>query len=220
MPMTLTAMEARVLGCLMEKAATTPEYYPLTLAALTAACNQKSNRYPVLQADEKEVVRALDGLREKKLASAIALAGSRAPKYRHAAAELGPLDVRQSAVLCELLLRGPQTVGELRTRAGRMAPFADAPDVQGALDALMAWPDGALAGRMPPGAGQREDRYAHLLCGPLPEEPARPPAEEPARLAVAAEDARLAALESRVAELGAELAGLKARLESFVSQFQ
>src|ERR1035437_8371733 len=104
----LNPMEARVLACLVEKAVTTPEYYPLTLAALTAACNQKSNRDPVMQADEKDVVRALDGLRENKFASSIAPAGRRVPKYRHTSLDLVALTPRQLAVLCELMLRGPQ----------------------------------------------------------------------------------------------------------------
>jgi len=217
----LNPMEARVLACLVEKAVTTPEYYPLTLAALTAACNQKSNRDPVMQADEKDVVRALDGLREKKLAVSVALANSRVPKYRHNLLDLVALTPRQLAVLCELMLRGPQTAGELRTHAGRMIPLADTGEVQIVLSELAAWEGGALVSRFSRRAGQREERYAHLLCGEVPPDTkATPPVLEPARLTVMAENERIAALENRMAALGDELARLKAQFADFAKQFQ
>jgi len=223
MDIILNPMEARALACLVEKAVTTPEYYPLTLSALTAACNQKSNRDPVMQVDEKDVVRALDSLREKKLAVSVALAGSRVPKYRHTLPDLVALTPRQLAVLCELMLRGPQTAGELRTHAGRMFPLADTGEVQSVLNELAAREGGALVSKFSRRVGQREERYAHLLCGALPaaaDTQATPPALEPARLTVIAENERIAALENRMAALADELERLKARFDDFAKQFQ
>jgi len=217
----LSPMEARVLGCLIEKAVTTPEYYPLTLSALTAACNQKSNRDPIMQADEKEVVRALDSLREKKMASSVALASSRVPKYRHNILDVLALTPRQLALLCELVLRGPQTTGELRTHAARMAPFTDTTEAQSVLSELAAWEGGPLVFKFPRQIGQREERYGHRLCGEIPgEAKASQPSLEPARLAVMAENERIAAMEIRVAVLGDELERLKAQFSDFVKQFQ
>ena len=217
----LSPMEARVLGCLIEKAVTTPEYYPLTLAALTAACNQKSNRDPIMQADEKEVVRALDSLREKKMASSVALASSRVPKYRHNILDVLALTPRQLALLCELVLRGPQTTGELRTHAARMAPFTDTTAVQSVLNELAAWEGGPLVSKFPRQIGQREERYGHRLCGAIPDEAqVSQPSLEPARLAVIAENERIAAMEIRVAAFGDELERLKAQFSDFVKQFQ
>ncbi len=221
MDIVLSQLEARVLGCLIEKSATTPEYYPLTLAALTAACNQKSNRHPVIQTDEKAVVRALDDLREKKLASSVALANSRALKYRHSLPDVLALTDRQQAILCELLLRGPQTAGELRTRAGRMAPFDGMDAVEAVLNELSA-PEGArLVARLPRQPGQREERYGHRLCGEISEEGQAPAAPlEPARIAVMADNERLDALEARVAAIHDELERLKAQFSDFIKQFQ
>lgn len=221
MEMILSQLEARVLGCLVEKAATTPEYYPLTLAALTAACNQKSNRNPVIQTDEKEVVRALDSLREKKLAASVALANSRVLKYRHSIPDVLALTPRQLALLCELLLRGPQTIGELRTRAARMAPFDGTAAVEAELNELAAPAGARLVAKLPRQPGQREERYGHRLCGDIPEEHQAPPTPlEPARIAVMAENERLAALEARVAVMIDELERLKAQFSDFTKQFQ
>lgn len=220
MKLILNSLEIRVLGCLIEKAVTTPDYYPLTLAALTAACNQKSNRSPVIQTNEKDVVRALDSLREKKLASSVALANSRVLKYRHCVTDVLELTPKQLAVLCELMLRGPQTSGELRARASRMAEFNDLAAIEQTLAALSA-PDSAhLADKMPRRPGQREERYAHRLAGDLPtasEETELPP--EPARLTVMAENERLADLETKMAELTDQLERLQAQFNDFVRQF-
>jgi uncharacterized protein YceH (UPF0502 family) len=217
----LSPMEARVLGCLVEKAVTTPEYYPLTLSALTAACNQKSNRNPMMQAGEEDVVRALDGLREKKLASSVAMANSRVPKYRHNILDIFAFTPRQLALLCELVLRGPQTTGELRTHAARMAPFADTTEAQSVLNEMAAWESGPLISKLPRHVGQREERYGHMLCGEIPgESEVSQPSPEPARLTVMAENERIAALEARVAALGDELERLKAQFSDFVKQFQ
>ncbi|MGI6087033.1 MAG: YceH family protein [Kiritimatiellia bacterium] len=220
MDIVLNQLETRVLGCLIEKSVTTPEYYPLTLAALTAACNQKSNRQPVIQTDEKEVVRALDGLREKKLASAVALANSRVMKYRHTLPDVIHLTDRQLAILCELMLRGPQTVGELRARAGRMATFADVQEVEATLRELSDPAGVQLVTNLPRQPGQREERYAHRLGEDPPEtiDPAPLP-PEPARLAVMAENERLTELENRVSDLTDELNSLKAQFSDFVKQF-
>lgn len=217
----LTAAEARVMGSLIEKALTTPEYYPLTLNALVAACNQKSNRDPEMRLDEKEVVRALDALRDRKLAWQVSLAGSRAPKYRHEADQVLGVTQPQLAVLCELLLRGPQTVGELRSRAARMAPLTGMAEVEAVLAALAERPDGKLVQRAPRQSGQREERFMHCLCGAVPLD--APPSEappEPARLAVRAEEERLSQVEARLAAVEDELARLRAQVADFVRQFQ
>jgi uncharacterized protein YceH (UPF0502 family) len=213
-------VEARVLACLVEKSITTPEYYPLTLNALTAACNQKSNRDPMMQVTDTEVVRALDSLRDRKLAWSVTLAGSRAPRYRHSLQDVIPLSPAHTAVLCELLLRGPQTLGELRTHASRMVEIPDTAAVQGILQDLSSRSDGPLVVVLPRQPGRREDRYAHLLCGAPPVEPEASSPVEPARLAVLAENERLAALEAKVALLQDELARLNARFGDFERQFQ
>lgn len=225
----LSPIEIRVLGCLIEKSISTPEYYPMTLNALVAACNQKSNRDPVLQVSDQDVVRALDSLRDRRLAWSVTMAGSRAPKYRHHMEDVYPLTPPQLAVLCELMLRGSQTVGELRTHAGRLCTLADITDsagspqaeVQTILQQLMAWPNTPLAAVAPRRSGQREERYCHLLGGPLIAD-AEPPlaAAEPARLTVMAENERIATLETKVATLEDELSRLKAQFSDFSRQFQ
>jgi uncharacterized protein YceH (UPF0502 family) len=212
MEILLDPAEARVLACLIEKSITTPEYYPLTLNALIAACNQKSNRDPEMLLPDKEVVRALDSLRDRNLASSVTLAGSRAPKYRYNLPESLSLAPPHIAVLCELMLRGPQTLGELRTHAGRMAEIPDTAAVQTIVQDLASRQDGPLATVLPRQPGRREERYAHLLCGAPPAGPETPThAPEPARPAVMAENERLILLEARVATLEEALAQLNAR---------
>jgi uncharacterized protein YceH (UPF0502 family) len=218
-PPVLTPLEARVLACLFEKSVATPEYYPMTLVALTAACNQKSNRDPVLQSHEIEIVTALDGLRDKKLAWTVSLAGSRVPKYRHSFPEVYPLPLPALALLCELILRGPQTAAELRAHASRLVPFEDANQVQALLESLLAYEPGPLVIRLPRQPGRREERFAHLICGPVSIEEAQP-APEPARLAVQAENERIAHLESEVRALTDEVNRLKAQFQDFISQFK
>jgi uncharacterized protein len=215
----LTAAEVRVLGALVEKSLTTPEYYPLTLNALTAACNQKSNRDPLMQMDDKAVVLALDGLRDKKLAWTVSVAGSRVAKYQHSVMDVLHVNPVQLAVLCELMLRGPQTAGELKTHASRMASLSEPAEVQTILQDLLRWPEGQLVYRLGRQAGQREERFGHCLCGPPPEEPVIAPPLEPARLAVAADNERIAALEQRVGALESVIAELRAQLKTFVDQF-
>ncbi len=217
----LSLIEARVLACLVEKSIATPEYYPLTLSALAAACNQKSNRDPALQVSEEDIVRALDSLRDRKLAWSVTLAGSRVPKYRHSILDVYPLTPPQLAVLCELMLRGPQTLGELRTHAGRLCPLPGTDDVQAAMQSLMEWTGGPLAAVTPRRVGQREERYTHLLCGAPAVEPAtHASVAEPARLIVMSGNDRLAALETKVAAMEDELARLKAQFADFTRQFQ
>jgi uncharacterized protein len=163
MKMELTTIEARVLGCLVEKELATPEYYPLSLNALTNACNQKSNRDPVMSLDEPEVAQALDSLRFKGLAMQSA-EGSRVSKYRHALAEKLYLEPYELAIVAELLLRGPQTVGELRTRTERMYSFGDLAAVETVLSDLMER-ETPLVARLPRQSGRKESRFAHLFCG-------------------------------------------------------
>jgi uncharacterized protein len=215
----LNDIEVRVLGCLIEKELATPEYYPLTLNALTNACNQKSNRDPLLNLAETEVVRALDSLRFKQLALQSA-EGGRAPKYRHALMEKLRLDPAELAVLGELLLRGPQTGGELRSRAERMHHFADPAAVEETLRELMERTP-PLVTLLPRQPGRKEQRYAHLFAGePVPAEEERVLPRETARLRVMADDERIARLEEDVAELRTEVAGLRQAVEAFKAQFE
>jgi uncharacterized protein len=206
----LTAEEVRVLGCLMEKEATTPEYYPLTLNALVTACNQTSNRDPVVSYDASIATEALDHLRELKLARIVHPSSGRAIKYRHVLDEALGLDSRDRAVLTVLMLRGPQTLGELRTRTERMHPFENTSEVESVLDAL-AGREPALIVRLERQPGQKEARSAHLLSG----EPVMPPASSsvgPAAPARSATTERIEALEDRVAALEATVEELLRRL--------
>ena len=161
----LTFAEARVLGCLWEKEATTPDYYPMTLNSLQTACNQKSNREPVSEFDEATVERAVEGLREKHLAAKVHLAGSRSPKYKHTAERVFHLDPAQRALLTVLLLRGVQTSSELNQRTERLHKFSGTSAVEHVLGTLINFPAGALVRRLPSGAGRRVETFAHLLSG-------------------------------------------------------
>ena len=221
MELTLNPIEVRVLASLVEKSCSTPEYYPMTLNALTAACNQKSNRDPVMQISSQDTVRALDSLRDRKLAWSVSITGSRAPKYRHSVEDVFPLTPPQLAVLCELMLRGPQTVGELRTHAERLCKLTDTAEVLSVLQQFITWSGGPLATVVPRRSGQREERYAHLLGGPLSGGAESVlPAAEPARLSVMAENERIAALETKVVAMEDEMARLKAEFADFARQFQ
>jgi uncharacterized protein YceH (UPF0502 family) len=204
----LDAVEARVVGALVEKAVTTPDYFPLSLNALVNACNQTSNRDPVTAYGETEVKRALESLRDKKLAYVFEGAASRVTKYGHKFAETLGLSSPEVAVLCVLLLRGPQTVGEIRGRTGRLHEFAGLGEVEGTLQALAARAPQPLVVRQPRQTGFKESRYAHLLSGP----PEIGAAETlPAEPAGAADGDRLTRLEQEVAGLRSELAGVKAQ---------
>jgi uncharacterized protein YceH (UPF0502 family) len=222
MELQLDPVEARVLGALIEKELSTPEYYPLTLNSLTVACNQKNNRDPVVEFDDKAVVRALDSLRLKQLARMVSGAEQRVPKYYHRAGETLGLERPALALICELLVRGPQTVGELRGHCSRLWEFTSLEEVETALQALMDRPTGALVTRLPRQPGRKEPRCAHLLCGApqLPAEEERPPRLETATLEVRAENERLAALEGEVQRLSRELETLRGEFAQFRKQFE
>lgn len=222
MAMNLSPVEARILGSLIEKELTTPEYYPLTLNALLAACNQKNNRAPVMALDEDTLARGVCRLQDRQLIESFAGAHARALKYRQRLTGVLSLAADEVAVMCELLLRGAQTVGELRARAARMHPFATAEDVQAALDRLAARQPAAFVVELPRQAGHKETRFAHLL-GETPPSAEAPPRDLPPPSAVAAamdEAASLASLAKRVADLEAEVAAMKTLFESFKSQFE
>ncbi|MHC1698099.1 MAG: YceH family protein [Geobacteraceae bacterium] len=219
MNMTLDDIEARVLGSLIEKELTTPEYYPLSLNALTNACNQKSNRDPVMALAEEEVVRALDSLRLKQLV-VLSAEGGRVPKYRHLLAEKLGLIPAEQAIICELLVRGPQTVGELRTRGERMHPFGGLAAVEEVLQELMQR-EKPLIALLPRQPGRKEGRYAQLFSGmpdvAVEEQRAAP---EAARVRMAAENDRIARLETEVTTLRDEVADLRRIMDEFKRQFE
>jgi uncharacterized protein YceH (UPF0502 family) len=213
----LTPLEARVIGCLIEKALTTPDQYPLSLNALVNACNQKSNRDPILDLDERTVQQTVDALVRKHFVIEKSGFGSRVPKYQHRFCNTGfgslNFTPHETAILCELLLRGPQTPGELRTRASRMSEMSDVSEAEAALSNLSTRTDGPFVVQLPREAGRRDSRYAHLLSGEinLPDIPAsqepisdirpRPPQTD-----------RIARLEELVSELRKELDELKEKL--------
>ena len=214
----LSPHEARVIGSLIEKQITTPEQYPLSLNALVLACNQKSNRHPVLELTDQAVQELIDALSRKHLVIEKSGFGSRVPKYQQhfcntefSALQFTP---QQRAILCELLLRGPQTPGELRSRASRMAPFADVTEVEAALEHLAQDSAGPRVVQLPREPGRRDSRYAHLFSGAVHAEPAvRETAAEPRpQEALGALTVRLGALEQQVHELRAELAAVRASL--------
>lgn len=199
----MTPVQQRVVGCLVEKELTTPDQYPLSMNALLAACNQTTNRDPVVQLDERVVSNALENLKANGLVRVVFSKGNRVDKYRHVLPEALGLDRPGLALLTVLLLRGPQTAAELRARTERLHPFADGEDVESALTGL-AERDPALVTLLPRQPGRKEPRWAHLLGAAAA---AAPTPEEPAAVAIVAppDDDRLAALEQRVAALEARL---------------
>lgn len=212
----LNALEARVIGCLIEKAITTPDQYPLSLNALVNACNQKSNRDPVLDLNETTVQQIVDGLIRKHLVLEKSGFGSRVPKYQHRFCNTGfgsyEFSPQQTAILCELMLRGPQTPGELRTRASRMAPIEDVAQIEAALNELGQREDGPFVVRLAREPGRRDSRYAHLLSGDVETGPVDAMATP--EVANDGGSERLTKLEDLVSELRRELDELKARLGS------
>jgi len=212
----LNAIEARVLGALIEKDITTPDYYPLSLNALVNACNQKSNRDPVMSLDENAVRDALYSLNEKGLAGAVSSADSRVSKYEHRLQEKFNLARGETAILCVLLLRGPQTPGELRGRTERMFSFNDLSDVQAALQRLMHREE-ALVKMLARQPGTKEARYAHLLCGEVEGAEA---ASEAVVTSASLDGSRVTRLEIEVGNLKSEIAALRQQLEDFRKQFQ
>lgn len=237
MKIELTAIEARVIGCLIEKQITTPDQYPLSLNALVNACNQKSNRDPVLELEERIVQQTVDDLGRKHLVVEKSGFGSRVPKYQHrfCNTEYGTLkfDPLELAIVCELLVRGPQTPGELRSRAARMAPVTDVSEIETALTRLSDREDGPFVTRLAREPGRRDSRYAHLFSGEVAgggaEADTRRPGdprdgyggEGEARTSISTpetafpdmrQEQRLARLEDEVRALRAELDDLRARL--------
>jgi len=216
---TLTPNEVRVLGALIEKQITTPEYYPLTLNSLTLACNQKNNRNPVTSLTEAEVELALDSLREKNLAYVFYGSTSRVPKYKHVADNLH-LSAAELAAITVLMLSGAQTVGEIRTRGTRLHEFSGLEEVEEALHSLSTKDSEPMVIKLPRQPGQKEARFAHLLSGEVSVEQM---SEEPAsnKTARRSNDAeKVAGLEERVEALAAEVEGLRRQFEEFKKQFE
>ena len=207
---TLSAIEARILGCLIEKQATTPEAYPLTANAVLMACNQKNNREPVLELEPGEVGHALREMEGRGLVRAVH--GARAQRYEHRFATALSVTTRQQALLAVMLLRGPQTLAELHSRSERLAPPAELEEIRQTLERLMQRAP-ALVVKLGRAAGQREDRYMHLLCGPVSAaDYATATVEDvPGTLKRPGLEARLEALEGQVAELRSELDQLRER---------
>ncbi|MCG6866637.1 MAG: DUF480 domain-containing protein [Thiogranum sp.] len=216
MDIRLTPNEARVIGCLIEKQHTTPEHYPLSLNALTNACNQKSSRDPVMELDEATVQDTIDALIKKRQVIEKSGFGSRVTKYQHrfCNTEFGTLKFsdQELGIVCVLLLRGPQTPGELRTRTDRLCKFQDIHEVEATLDQLMQRHDGAFVAKLPREPGKRETRFAHLFGGEI----TTPYATAPVHTAPAAAGTntdRLAELEETVKQLREEMERITARLD-------
>jgi hypothetical protein len=210
----LDLVDVRVLGSLIEKEITTPDNYPLTLNALVAACNQTSNRDPVLMVDEALVSKSVENLARRSLVRGVHRSDSRAKRYRHVMSESMNLHPPEIAVLCVLMLRGAQTAGEIRTRTARLFEFVDLKHVDVTLQALMTLPT-PLVTQLPRRPGQKEVRYAHLLSGE--------PQEDPSELSPASDLGdvdRVEALERAVDSLRADMAELRARFEEFRREFQ
>jgi hypothetical protein len=210
----LTALEARVVGALIEKEITTPDQYPLSLNALLAACNQKTNRDPILELSAQELQATVDGLVKAHVVSDRGGYGGRVTKYkqRFCNTEFGELkfSAQETGIVCVLLLRGAQTPGELRAHTQRLCEFADAQAVEAALESLLSRADGPFVARLPRAPGARESRYAHLFCGHIESvEASAPPAYAPRAEGLAE---RVAMLEETVNRLSAELAALKESL--------
>ena len=216
---TLTPTEVRVLGSLIEKQITTPEYYPLTLNSLTLACNQKNNRNPVTALTEAEVEQALDSLREKNLAYVFYGSTSRVPKFKHVADNLH-LSPPEVAVMCVLMLSGAQTAGEIRGRAYRLYEVTGLEEIEQTLQALSTKDPEPLAVKLPRQSGQKEARFAHLLAGEVKiEEPdGEQPASKQTRRSIESE--KVVSLEHRVETLAAEVESLRRQFEEFKKQFE
>jgi hypothetical protein len=221
MQLTLTPIEARVLGALIEKEITTPEYYPLSLNALTNACNQKSNRDPVLHVEDSEVRKALNHLEYQSLVRSVSSTDSRVTKFEHRLQDAFNFYRPEVAIICELLLRGPQTPGELRTRASRMHAFEDLESVHSALSRLEKR-EPPLVTILPRQPGTKEARYAHLLGDAPPVAPFAPPHATAARYhdAATSSNDRVEGLVAEVAELRSQIADLQSQFAAFRKQFE
>jgi len=216
MPEILNETETRILSSLVEKQLTTPEYYPLTLNALIAACNQKSNRDPVVSYDDKTVTDSLERLRDRNLVYVFYGSTSRVPKYKHMLPSVYEIEPSEVALMCVMMLRGPQTLGELRGRTDRLYEFAGLGEVQESLDGLIRRDD-PLVVKLERQPGQKEARFAHLLNGPI--DVSSLPATR-AFAAAQAEPGRLEVLENQVGELRTEIEKLQERFDEFRKQFE
>lgn len=217
----LTSEEARVLGALLEKQITTPEYYPLTLNALVNACNQLTNREPVVSYDEETVRRAIESLRSKSLAALYHGAESRVARYKHTLGDVLLLTPAETAIVCVLLLRGPQTLGELRARAERLYSFEALPEVEETLGALAAHQPFPIVTKLPRQPGTKESRYAHLLSGAVSVSP-EPVSANAATIASTPTPPsdRVAQLEAEIASVRQEIADLRRQFAEFKKQFE
>jgi uncharacterized protein len=218
MPTTLNEAEIRVLGSLVEKQVTTPEYYPLTLNSLTLACNQKNNRNPVTSYDEGTIAQALETLREKNLTYVFHGSTSRVPKYKHVMPEVLHLNKAETAIMCVLMLRGTQTPGELRGSASRLYEFSGLEEVEQTLNALISREPEPLVARLPRQPGQKEMRFAQLLSGEIDVEALSE--EQPSARPRVREPDRVSRLEGEVETLKAEVESLREQFEKFKEQFE
>ena len=214
----LNEVEMRVLGALIEKDITTPDYYPLSLNALVNACNQKNNREPVMALDEESVRRALASLQERRIAGPAGGADSRVTKYEHRLQEVFNFDRREIALVCVLLLRGPQTPGELRGRSERMHRFETLDDVQSAIQKLTDR-EPPLVRVLPRQPGTKESRYMHLFSGDAGI-PAITDSQDPPHAEVAGNGSRIAALENEIAQLRQDIENLRQQFAEFRDQFK
>lgn len=217
----LNDVEVRVLGSLIEKQATTPEYYPLTLNSLTLACNQKNNRNPVTSFDEATVGEAVESLREKNLVYVYYGSTSRVPKYKHVMPEVMHLTHQELALMCVLMLRGSQTLGELRGSASRLYEFSGLEELETTLNTLISREPEPLVTRLPRQPGQKEARFAHLLSGEVAIEPV-PEGEQPSRSIRTSrgDPDKVLKLEQEVQSLRSEVAALQQQFEDFKKQFE
>lgn len=215
----LNEYEVRVIGVLIEKQITTPDYYPMTLNALVNACNQKNNRYPVVSYDEEAVSRAITSLRERKLAFVFHGAEARVAKYGHVFPKAYDFTPQDTAVMCVLMLRGPQTLGELRSRSQNLYNFESLGEVESTVEGLINREDSPLVARLPRLSGMKEPRYAHLLSGDVEmdttETFSRAPATSPR-----VDGERVIALEESVTQLKREIENLKEEFAQFRRQFE
>ncbi|GAL03306.1 protein of unknown function YceH [Photobacterium aphoticum] len=224
MDISFSQIEARVMGCLLEKEVTTPDQYPLTLNALTTACNQKSSREPVMALDEATVLDTVEALKAKRFIQEVTAGfGSRVAKYQHrfcntefSTFQFSP---QEKAVLCVMLLRGAQSAGEIRTRTNRLCTFADVKEAEAVMDGLTTHAKGPFLVKLPKESGKRDCRYMHLFCGEVDVQAlqAASVASKPAAAVSSAALERVEALEHEVAELKEEVAELKALLESLTA---
>ena len=216
----LNDIEVRVLGSLVEKQVTTPEYYPLTLNALTLACNQKNNRNPLTSYDETTIAQALESLREKNLAYVFYGSTSRVPKYKHVLPEVMHLSQPELALMCVLMLRGAQTTGELATRAFRLHEFSGLEEVESTLNSLISREPDPLVTRLPRQPGQKEARFSHLLSGEVSGEALSQKERSPEMATRSSQADRVSKLESEVETLKTEVEKLREQFEGFKKQFE